>query len=61
MGDCRVSDFQKVKEITGHSACYIGGHCECPEEEEIWDKDYKDGNIEKWHKQIKSLVFHIRG
>lgn len=54
MGDCRVSEYKKIKDLTGHDACYIGGGGNAlPEEIEAWEEDYKNGNISKWDQQIR--------
>lgn len=53
MGDCRVNDYKEIKNITGHSACYIGEQLMCEEEEKCWNRDYELGNITKWRNQIR--------
>lgn len=60
MGDCRVIDYDGIKELTGFSACYIGGgECNHPETQEAWESAYKEGNIDKWIESIREnkLIF----
>lgn len=54
IGICRVKDYVEIMNLTGRSACYIGGgECSCREEEEMWQTDYDKGNISKWKKAIR--------
>lgn len=47
MGDCKVIRFEKVKELTGKTACYIGGFYTSEEEEKEYIEDLNNGVINK--------------
>lgn len=56
IGECTITDFKKIEELTGQSACYIGGadiDIHCKEEEKMWNEDLENGNIDKWIKIIR--------
>ena len=52
MGDCRIRYFDKVRELTGKSACYIGGICEDEKEYKEFINDLNNGIINKYQNLI---------
>ena len=47
MGDCQIFSFERIKELTGYDACFIGGNSSCEEENELFDEPSKNGEIDK--------------
>ena len=47
-GECRVIHFEKIKDLTGKTACYIGGFCENAEADKEYIKDLQNGVILKY-------------